>query len=130
MSGRLRAMPMDRTDHAAAELGRRSVRLRRTVAGLLTLAGLAVGAIGYIELRGFFLGRFGMSSPIAVATLTVLPALALALRLIRPTSAIVLAGRREAWWQELAQDYGLDRAQFDDLMAILGESEAVTPSEG
>ena len=123
-------MPMDRTDHAAAELGRRSVRLRRTVAGLLTLAGLAVGAIGYIELRGFFLGRFGMSSPIAVATLTVLPALALALRLIRPTSAIVLAGRREAWWQELAQDYGLDRAQFDDLMAILGESEAVTPSEG
>ena len=123
-------MPMDRTDHAAAELGRRSVRLRRTVAGLLTLAGLAVGAIGYIELRGFFLGRFGMSSPIAVGTLTVLPALALALRLIRPTSAIVLAGRREAWWQELAQDYGLDRAQFDDLMAILGESEAVTPSEG
>jgi hypothetical protein len=110
---------VDSSEAAAAELGRRARRLRGTVGGALAFVGLFVGGTAYVVLRSFFLERFGMSSPVAVATLTVLPSLFLALRLARPVTVGLLEARRTRWVDDLAARHGIAREHVEELASVL-----------
>lgn len=110
---------MDKSEAVAVELGRRARRMRAAVGGALTLLGLAVGALAYITVRGVFLERVGMSSPIATGTLTVLPCLLVALAMARPLGALLVAARRPRWIDDLTAQYSIDRSEVEELASVL-----------
>lgn len=109
---------MDGLSRAAAEIGRRAGAWRARVAVFFVLGGLGIGAASYLYLRDEFLRRFGMSSPIAVGTLTVLPALGLCLLVARPASHAVVRMLRPRWVEELSRAMGADAAELAELTEI------------
>ena len=104
----------------AVEIGAMARRLRAIVVAASVVLGVAIGAAGYASLRSYFLSRSGMSSPIAIATMSFLPALAGALYLARRAAPWIVAQRRPSWISEAARRHAVDAAELEELTSLAG----------
>jgi hypothetical protein len=107
-------------DAISLEIGARAKRLRAIVIAAFVVVGIGVGAAAYAFLRSWFLHRSGMSSPIAVATLSLLPALAGSLFLARRAARWIVAVRKPMWIDDAVRTRGVDRAELEELTSLAG----------
>jgi hypothetical protein len=91
---------VDREGEALKDLGRRVTRVKGVVAALSVCGGLAVGVVGYVELRALLLALAGAHRPYITGAVTIGLAFAVSGFAAKWISRLVVRLRSPAWIEE------------------------------